>query len=180
MGFGNNDYANNYPQVLERSLFEYGHTEYTGANLSHLENDAYVKQTNDDIFQYTQRTYGSKNVDYWYHTANDPASRTWDTNSDNYIAFGGRSKILGYLEAGSWLDRSAHFTAHVVGSTEGTLTVSYTVNDTFDLRPESYKAWYYNLVAKEVGFYYHDVLGGNDQMTTTARWISVLHTEGEK
>lgn len=70
----------------------------------------------------------------------------------------------------TWLVRSTTVSSTVNVSADGEITISHSFSDVFDLRPSEGRSPAYNTATKILGFLYHDVLGGNDQMRVNASW----------
>jgi hypothetical protein len=53
---------------------------------------------------------------------------------------------------------------------DGNMQVTMTITDKLDLRNEGNRNIGYRVAVGLLGFFYHDVLGGTDNMTTSATW----------
>ncbi len=71
----------------------------------------------------------------------------------------------------TWAVRSTRVTYSYTATTEGEITIRYAFSDILDLRPDwTNRTWEYNAICTVLGFLYHDVLGGNDELKITANW----------
>jgi len=48
--------------------------------------------------------------------------------------------------------------------------IDYALEDELDLEPSKDRSSAYNAVTKILGFLYHDILGGNNEMQVQAHW----------
>ena len=80
----------------------------------------------------------------------------------------------------TWLARSVTIEYGVSVTKEGAIDISYSFSDTFDLRPSENRSTEYNIACTILGFLYHDVCGGNDQMKVNASWNSLYNANGKK
>lgn len=53
---------------------------------------------------------------------------------------------------------------------DGSVSIIYAFEDTFDLRPGQGRNLEYNTITMIAGFLYHDLMGGNDLMKVKADW----------
>ena len=53
---------------------------------------------------------------------------------------------------------------------DGDVTMNHSFKNKLDLRPSKGRSKEYNRVTSVMGFIYHDVLGGNAEMTVSASW----------
>ncbi len=72
----------------------------------------------------------------------------------------------------TWLVRNTNVTSTVNVAADGTMTLSHSFSDVFDLRPGDGRGGAYNTATGVLGTAYHDVLGGNDELRINAEWIS--------
>ncbi len=72
----------------------------------------------------------------------------------------------------TWLLRHATVTITVQVSKTGDVTMHHSLVDTLDLRPNPKRSKEYNRTTKVLGFFYHDLIGGNDKMTVKTSWTS--------
>ncbi len=57
----------------------------------------------------------------------------------------------------------------------GTITINYWFSDTLDLRPDwKNRSMEYNAICTVLGFLYHDVMGGSDELQVKARWTTTI------
>ena len=71
----------------------------------------------------------------------------------------------------TWAVRSVRVRCNYKADKNGKILITYSFSDTLDLRP----AWgrrsnEYNAICCVLGFLYHDVIGGNDELKITANW----------
>jgi len=74
----------------------------------------------------------------------------------------------------TWLVRSTTVKSTVNVGANGEITISHSFSDVFDLRPSAGRSSAYNTATEVLGFLYHDVLGGNDQMRVNASWSNTI------
>ena len=70
----------------------------------------------------------------------------------------------------TWLVRSTIIKSIISVNKSGYMTIEHKFSDIFDLRPSDYRTGAYNMATKILGFLYHDIAGGNDQMRVKATW----------
>jgi RHS repeat-associated protein len=70
----------------------------------------------------------------------------------------------------TWLVRSVTVKTVINVTKDGDITMNHSFKDKLDLRPSEGRSKEYNRVTSIMGFIYHDVLGGNDEMTVSASW----------
>ena len=74
----------------------------------------------------------------------------------------------------TWLVRSVYVKSEVSVSVSGLTTIKHSFSDIFDLRPPGGgRNEAYDATTKVLGFFYHDICGGNDQMRVNATWKQV-------
>ncbi|HRF39709.1 MAG TPA: hypothetical protein PK198_13045, partial [Saprospiraceae bacterium] len=54
----------------------------------------------------------------------------------------------------------------------GNITITYRLNDRLDLSPSPGRREAYNNISRVLGFFYHDLAGGNINLQTRAEWVS--------
>lgn len=74
----------------------------------------------------------------------------------------------------TWLVRSTTVKTAISVSKSGYITMNHSFVDVLDLRPGDGRTPEYNAITTVLGFFYHDVLGGNDKMTVRASWSSTF------
>ena len=72
----------------------------------------------------------------------------------------------------TWLIRNVNVTTKVCVSKTGDVTMYHSFTDILDLRPNPERSKEYNITTTVLGFFYHDLIGGNDKMTVKASWTS--------
>ncbi len=80
------------------------------------------------------------------------------------------AKILDVgLNSLTWLIRNTDVNASATVSKDGKVKITYSLspNEKLDLRPNSSELLY-DIITSVLGFLYHDIGGGNDQMKTRA------------
>ena len=70
----------------------------------------------------------------------------------------------------TWLVRSVIVKTEINVTKDGDVTMNHSFKDKFDLRPSEGRSKEYNRVTSIMGYIYHDVFGGNDEMTVSASW----------
>ncbi|MCG8701759.1 MAG: hypothetical protein MI922_27145, partial [Bacteroidales bacterium] len=71
----------------------------------------------------------------------------------------------------TWLLRSITVHCKGIGDTDGKITIAYQFSDVFDLRPNwQSRSMEYNAACAVLGYIYHDVVGGNDELRIHASW----------
>ncbi|MDJ1486435.1 RHS repeat-associated core domain-containing protein, partial [Cytophagaceae bacterium YF14B1] len=91
----------------------------------------------------------------------------------------------------TWAVRTATINSQVQVNADGTMHITHSFQDNFDLRPEKggkiyfggsgnspfssgggKRPWLYNAACSVLGVPYHDIVGGNDKMKINATWTS--------
>ena len=72
----------------------------------------------------------------------------------------------------TWLIRNVNVTTKICVSKTGDVTMFHSFTDILDLRPNPARSKEYNIATTVLGFFYHDIIGGNDKMTVKASWTS--------
>lgn len=76
----------------------------------------------------------------------------------------------------TWLVRHATVRWFAEVDAQGNISCDFHLNDTFDLRGNGGRSTEYNVISDFLGFLYHDLAGGNDQLVLTAEWnVKVPH-----
>ena len=74
----------------------------------------------------------------------------------------------------TWTVRSTNIIAEAEIEKNGTITIHNRFEDTLDLRPSETRSPEYNAACYILGFLYHDLLGGSDELKTKAKWTTVI------
>ncbi|MGJ8737507.1 hypothetical protein [Zobellia laminariae] len=74
----------------------------------------------------------------------------------------------------TWAVRSTVIYVDIKAPIDGTITIDWSFEDTLDLRPSKNRSLEYNAACAILGFVYHDLLGGSDEMKTKAKWTTVI------
>ncbi|MBF7092482.1 hypothetical protein IUY40_13160 [Flavobacterium sp. ALJ2] len=75
----------------------------------------------------------------------------------------------------TWAVRSVNVKYSYVADSNGDITISYNLADTLDLRPSwGNRSMEYNAICCVLGFMYHDVLGGSDELQIKANWKTII------
>lgn len=75
----------------------------------------------------------------------------------------------------TWTVRSVQIDYQYIAYANGRISIFYSFKDILDLRPDwGGRSFEYNAATYILGFLYHDVIGGNDQLQITAHWKSEL------
>jgi hypothetical protein len=83
-----------------------------------------------------------------------------------------------YLSAGfnklTWIIRNTYVHANAVKNVDGSVTITYSLDpdEKLDLRPNGNEVLY-DIITIILGFSYHDILRGNDQMRVKATWTTI-------
>ena len=75
----------------------------------------------------------------------------------------------------TWLVRSATIKTIIIVTKDGNVFMNHSFKDKLDLRPSEGRSVEYNRVTSILGFLYHDILGGNDEMTVSASWSKAFN-----
>ncbi len=76
----------------------------------------------------------------------------------------------------TWTVRSVNIKYHYVVSNNGKITITYSFSDTLDLRPSwGNRSMEYNAICTVLGFMYHDIIGGSDELQIKATWQTKLY-----
>ena len=79
----------------------------------------------------------------------------------------------------TWSVRSVTVYVDYVADIDGTITLNSRFEDTLDLRPSwDSRSMEYNAACVILGFLYHDILGGSDELKVKAKWTTVLPPKG--
>lgn len=71
----------------------------------------------------------------------------------------------------TWTVRSVKIYYDYVADMNGKISIQYHFSDRLDLRPDwGYRSMEYNAICVVLGFLYHDVLGGSDELQIQADW----------
>ena len=78
----------------------------------------------------------------------------------------------------TWTVRSVRIDYEYEVDIEGNISFSYWFSDTLDLRPSwGGRSMEYNAICTVLGFVYHDVLGGSDELKVQAYWTTTIKAE---
>ena len=76
----------------------------------------------------------------------------------------------------TWAVRSTNVKYSYISDINGKIIFKYSFSDTLDLRPSwGSRSMEYNAICYVLGFLYHDVLGGNDELEITAQWTTTIN-----
>ncbi|MTI32681.1 hypothetical protein E1171_17815 [Cytophagales bacterium RKSG123] len=76
----------------------------------------------------------------------------------------------------TWTVRSVTVKYRYVVTSDGKITINYWFSDVLDLRPSwGDRSLEYNAICFVLGFLYHDVLGGSDELKVKAYWSTSLN-----
>ena len=125
-----------------------------------------IPLSNSDVFSTQlggQRAKGEmwkQALEFWkWH---DEYSATWD---------------MAFNEL-TWTVRSVEIKYDYKVDLEGNITFQYWFTDTLDLRPSwGGRSMEYNAICTVLGFLYHDVLGGSDELQVQAYWTTIIKGE---
>ena len=70
----------------------------------------------------------------------------------------------------TWLVRNTAVSSTIGVDKEGKMTIKHRFSDVFDLRPSNERTSAYNITTLVLGYIYHDLAGGNDEMRIKASW----------
>jgi hypothetical protein len=78
----------------------------------------------------------------------------------------------------TWIIRNTTVMVTSVRNDDGTATITYslTPDEKLDLRPNGSEVLY-DVITIGLGYYYHDVFGGNDQLQVKATWTTTIKLE---
>jgi hypothetical protein len=74
----------------------------------------------------------------------------------------------------SWMLRTATFSAEGYVSKDGQIRISYSVEDTFDLRWEEGRGTLFNIISSGLGSIWHDGLGATEP-SVQVNWITTIN-----
>jgi hypothetical protein len=75
----------------------------------------------------------------------------------------------------TWAVRSVNVNCNYIADSNGYITLFYNLTDTLDLRPSwGNRSMEYNAICCVLGFMYHDVLGGSDELQVKANWKTII------
>ena len=71
----------------------------------------------------------------------------------------------------TWAVRSNWVNYNCIVEPNGIITINYSFSGTLDLRPDwIHRSTGYNAICFVLGFLYHDIMGGNDELKINANW----------
>ena len=75
----------------------------------------------------------------------------------------------------TWTVRTTKVYVDYSAEIDGVMTLHSNFEDTLDLRPSwNTRSMEYNAACVVLGFMYHDILGGSDELKTKAKWTTVI------
>ena len=175
-GIENGGEAQNLPQLLMHSLLQSEDVNITGDALENLKQDPRLLAFEADIVEYVQNVPEYGNEAFTFQTSDDltfggprAPGDMWrqlpgifnSENSDTWQVAGNET---------AWTVRCANVYADVDVTLDGMINISYSITDTYDLRPVSGRTFEYNATTAVLGFFWHDVFGGNAKMKTHSNW----------
>jgi hypothetical protein len=76
----------------------------------------------------------------------------------------------------TWTVRSVMINCSYVVETNGKITLNYDFSDKLDLRPDwKNRSMEYNAICTVLGFLYHDLLGGSDELKIKGKWKTEIN-----
>jgi hypothetical protein len=152
------DKVSSLGQTLRASLRQEDSVQITGQALSQIACDPALVVFQNEIIAKVHADPG------WY----SDGPRT----DFKKVTFGGPHDDWG-KSAGNgltWMVRAADVNAVVSTDASGGIRISYSFSDTLDLRPSPTRSRAHNAITRELGFLWHEALGGNDKMKVKANW----------
>ena len=162
-------------QLVLNGLNGKEHTDITGKLLEEIESDPASQEKQKLVILQLKQ---------------DPRFGKEDFTSDNFavdqkerrIALGGGlgswakpadviDKLLAYFRPPTIAMRNAHWNYSASVSADKNIHLTMTITDKLDLRDEGHRNFLYKGAVRFFGFFYHDVFGGSDKMTTSATWV---------
>ncbi|MHC1781891.1 MAG: RHS repeat-associated core domain-containing protein [Anaerolineaceae bacterium] len=155
---------------IANSLLQYPKANLTGPALDTIKNDSIMDYIDRAIVAKTQDDPRFNKESFTYDYNDKPEGKKDKYN--NMVHFGGDDRINAFFQPGTWEVRNATYSAKVRVTNLGSITISYHIEDEFDLLPQAGRDAYYNYIAAYIAPIYHDLLGGNPNMVTIADWQS--------
>ncbi len=184
LGLSNN--VNNVVEAGINSMFQSGEVNVQGEALEKIKNDPAVGELENDILKTVKsnKNYGEKAFTYKGSQGKQLGGKRAPGNMSDQLKHPLDPKnrdtwAVAFSEL-TWLVRSVTIEYDVSVSKDGAIDISYSFSDTFDLRPSKGRSDEYNTACKILGYLYHDVCGGNDQMKVNASWGSSYNAKGKK
>lgn len=162
------------------SMLQADEVNVTGQALEKIKNDPAVKEFDQTIIQMAKNNpkFGKSDFEFTYNQGiqlggkrapddmREQAKRFWDPKYRDTWKVAANEL--------TWLVRSVYVKSEVSVSVSGLTTIKHSFSDIFDLRPSGGgRNEAYDATTKVLGFFYHDVCGGNDQMRVNATWKQV-------
>lgn len=163
--------SNNLFEAMYRGFYHEESTVFTGSALEKIKNDpAFIKRQAEIALNIKK--------DSRYKSEAYPVEDI--TVSAQFGEHGNMFTDATYEE--TWLLRAANITvSNIRVNEQGDISVTYTVNDVLDLRPDwggptrkGLRGFGYNLATTVLGFVWHDLVGASDEMKTSASWEAVI------
>jgi RHS repeat-associated protein len=154
---GGMDEISNLPQTLGASLLQEESVQITGQALDKLASDPALLVFQDEMIAKIQE---------------DPSWYSQETRTDfKHVTFGGPHdwKAAAGNEL-TWMVRAADVHASISPDKNNDIMISYSFTDTLDLRPSPTRSSDYNAITRWLGFWWHEVYGGNDKLKMNANW----------
>jgi len=168
-------FATNLPEVLAASMAQCESVELKGQLIDKIKNDPDMKKQ-EAAFIDKMKTSAKfiKNGKY-SGRFNVQFGGSRGNGDGGWTAKGAASAAGNEL---TWIIRNTTVLANATRNNDGTVTINYSLSpdEKLDLRPNGSEKSY-DAITRVLGYYYHDKLGGNDQMQVKATWSTTIKLE---
>ena len=162
----------NASTVLELLQLGFDHAEHAnivGEGLQSLQDDPSVKASQKDIVgvitsnkKYREQSFSSKEIA-------DPDGFTANGPTGNWV------RAAGDLNPAFWMVHSGSISGtNIKVSADGTISVTWHIDDAFDFIPGPDHSKAYNAWASVVHLLYNDILGAEESYPTEAEWHETI------
>ncbi len=134
--------------------------------LNALKNDPRFKRmtfvlANKQVIEFGGKRWSNENESWSALDQSNPIfhSETWDVAGNEL----------------TWALRHATVSYNASVKSDGTVIISYKLNDTLDLSSQSGRSGAYNNISSGLGFMYHNVAGGNSGIQVSATWQTSIN-----
>ena len=172
--------ASNLIELGRASLLNYDIVYLVGNLLSQIRRDPRMVATEEAILRRLRSDdrFGSQ---LFYATGTELVGfggDRWTSPNEDWGSIG-EDNPLTHVEtwqvAGNeltWALRNATVRYWAEVDAMGNITITYRLNDRLDLSPSPGRREAYNNISRVLGFFYHDLAGGNINLQTRAEWVS--------
>jgi RHS repeat-associated protein len=170
LGYSASNNASSFTELVIRGLLQYDHTDMTGDLLEEIKSDEQTDTKRKQAIQAAKHENGLYGVEDFSISGNSTVYLGGGLGSwDDPKAVPG--KLAAYGNVATLAMRGSNFEYEINVAQDKTRYSVFTVTDVLDLRVTNEKRdWRYKASVRVFGLLYHDILGANDKMTTSATW----------